>query len=172
MCGLILNRIVVQATPALPDAKYTGTAIFGEVGPLELDKMVEEKVMAFLNSSVADYKVLIEKISFDVEHKPETFPCGGFVSLNKQGKTIEVYTANGEEKGAQLAFCGHSDQYPSIEFIRESTNVFELQFSAAQSFKIVTDTSSDRDILATAIRMFGNEDLLNEELAHEVNMSF
>lgn len=152
------------------DAKYTGTAFFGEVGPLELDKVVEDKVMTFLHSLVADYKIVIEKMSFDIENKPEAFPCPGFVSLNKQEKTIEVYSANGEEKGVQLAFCQHSDQHPSIEFIRESSNVFELHFNESQIFKMVTETSIDRDILATVIRMFGNEDLLNEET--EVNRIF
>ena len=56
------------------------------------------------------------------------------------------------------------DKYPAIEFIPKNPSLFELQLSETQTLKLSTETSIDRDVIATAIRMFGNDDLHEQEL--------
>lgn len=140
---------------------YTGLPVFGEVGPLVLDQTVEEKVMAFLKQDVCEYKVGIEKLRPENPELGLAFPCLGIASVNKQEKIIEVWTSNGEEKLQKLFSCPYTDQYPSIDYVRQTTTLFELQASPQEAIRIYTETSVDRDVLATAIRMFANEDLQN-----------
>lgn len=135
--------------------------VYGEVGPLVLDETVEEKVMAFLKLSVSEYKVGIEKLRPENPSLGLTFPCLGNVCLNKEEKIIEVWTSNGEEKLQKLFSCHYTDQYPSIEYVRQTTTLFELQGNPQEAIRVYTETSVDRDVLATAIRMFANEDLQN-----------
>lgn len=164
---LIYFRVSVQATPVL-EGTYIGMPVYGEVGPIVLDKIVEENVMMYLNNAVCDFRVNIEEICFESENKPSILPCLGLVSLNKSEKTIEVFISNGEEKGERIASCYYSDQFPSIEFIRQTMTSFELHLSATNIIKLYTDTSINRDVVATAIRMFGNEDLVDPTLEQDV----
>jgi len=137
--------------------------VYGEVGPLVLDKAVEEKVMGHLANEICEFRLNIEEIPFDVENKPTAFPIEGIITLNKQDKTLSAFIVEGDEKGQMLASCSYSDQYPSIEFIKRTPTMFDLQVSSDQVLKLSTETSLDRDVIATAIRMFGNEDFHNPE---------
>lgn len=137
--------------------------IYAEIGPLVLDKVVEDRVMGYLANPTCNFNVNIEEIPFEIENKPAAFPIEGILTLNKQEKTLEIYLANGEEIGELLASCSYSDQYPSIEFIKNTSTMFELQFSLDKMLKLSTETSIDRDAIATAIRIFGNDDFQNHE---------
>lgn len=136
-----------------------GLPVYGEVGPIVLDTVVEDKVMEYLQNKVCDLTVNIEEIPFEIEDRPSAFPIEGIINLNKENKTLEIFMIGDEEKRTSLASCTYSDQYPAIEFIRSTPTLFELQVSATQTLKLSTETNIDRDVVATAIRMFGNDDL-------------
>ena len=154
-------RISVQALPAL-DGTYMGIPVYGEVGPIVLDKAVEEKVMGCLNDTTHEFKVVIEEIRVDGEPQALNLPCPGAIILNKEGKTLDLYSAHGEENRQKLSSCQYSDQYPSIEFVRKTTYQFELQLTSSHVVKLAAESNIHRDVLALALRMFGNDDLHNQ----------
>ncbi len=137
--------------------------VYAEVGPLILDQAVEEKVMGYLADETSEFNVNIEEIPFEMENKPGAFPIEGKITLKKDEKTLEIFMMNGEEKGEAIVTCKYSDQYPSIDFIKKTPTLFELHWSSEQSIKLSTETSIDRDIIATSIRMFGNDDFRNQK---------
>ncbi len=162
---LTLNfRISVKAEPDIEGGVYSGMPVYGEVGPIVLDSVVEDKVMEHLQNKLCEVTINIEEIPFEIENLPSAFPIEGVICLNKENKTLEVFMVEDEGKRTLIASCGYSDQYPSIEFIRKNPTLFELQLSETQTLKLSTETSIDRDIIATAIRMFGNDDLKEQEL--------
>jgi len=158
------QRISVQVIPNLEGGSYVGMPVYAEVGPIVLDGVVEDKVMEHLQNKVCDLAVNIEEIPFEIEGCPSAFPIEGIINLNKENKTLEVFMVGDEEKKTSLASCSFSDQYPAIEFNRTASTLFELQLSATQTVKLSTETSIDRDVIATAIRMFGNDDLNDSDL--------
>lgn len=135
-------KFMVQAEPFLEGRQYEGMPKSQEVGPLEMDPQVQDRLTEILEKDSFAIPLTLEKVLKSTEERLPEVP-------SQHDLVITLHDLHYAELTRKL-----QPHYPSCQSIRTSSNAFVLNLDDDNSLQLTAPNNADRDIVLLAIKSF------------------
>jgi hypothetical protein len=161
------SKISVSASPTHESGIELANPVTAEVGPLILDRDVEKRATALLDSDPCFAVVKIDSVNF--LHDKEVFhlPGEGRIEIDVDSSIISLKAQN-LKTGVLDTVCASpvTFEYPKLVLNKKtnSNQLFDMFFSATETVKLIAPGNVERDMITIAVRMFCAQKLLERQL--------
>ncbi|KAL4479205.1 hypothetical protein ABPG72_011417 [Tetrahymena utriculariae] len=164
----INTYIIVEAKPILEESEYKGEPLRQEIGPIVIDKAIQEEVQELLETGRFKIAAKLESIydpnlSHDEnEKRNDSYSFPKQVQLQIDTEKVSIFAQN-DERINSTASLGQF--YPSIKIVKRTNNIFELYFSQNLVYRLQAQSNTHRDVITVALRMFCGKKLISSQFS-------
>ncbi|KAL4432614.1 hypothetical protein ABPG74_004907 [Tetrahymena malaccensis] len=162
----INTYIIVEAKPILEESEYKGEPLRQEIGPIVIDKAIQEEVQELLETGRFKIAAKLESIydpslSHDEnEKRNDSYSFPKQVQLQIDTEKVSIYAQDDERINSTVSL---GQFYPSIKIVKRTNNIFELYFSQNIVYRLQAQSNTHRDVITVALRMFCGKKLISSQ---------